>query len=220
MTSVTLTSVGVTSTSDDGTSTEPPPGSDTSNGTSDAVTGSEGSEAETGPPPPDAASCKYACSVAADCLVGGTSYGHTCQAGKCAIPCTLADGCVGYFSGWLIESCTASSDCEFDTCVSFGDGFSGCAFTPDLGACADLGLQDVERTTVEGATVTVCAEPNATCVDLGAGMECIVPCTDFVECYTDQTGELCTAQGECVYACMGPGDCPPSNFDNVTPSCD
>jgi hypothetical protein len=212
------TTLGGSSTSEDGTSTQEPTSSEADSAGSENGMSSQGSEEVTGPPP-DETSCRYGCSVAADCLVSGTSYGHTCQSGKCVIPCMMSDGCVGYFSGWLIEPCTQSADCEFNTCVTYGDGSSGCAFIPELGSCADLGLQDVERTTTEGETVTVCAEPNATCVDLGAGMECIIPCTDFVECYADEVGELCTEQGECVYACAGAGDCPASRFDNVAASC-
>ena len=221
MTSTSLTSMpGTGSTADDGSTSPPASESQAPTSTSDDPTTSgdpTSATAESGPTPPGSA-CTYTCSVAADCLAGGMSYGHTCQMGKCVIPCSSDDGCVAFFSGWLIETCTQSSDCELGTCVAF-EGGNGCAFTPDIGPCADIGLDEVQRMTTEGDMVSVCAEPDAICVDPGTGMECVVPCTDFVECYTRQTGEECTAVGECVYTCVGPEDCPASNFDNVTPGC-
>jgi hypothetical protein len=191
---------------------------DATSSTSEAGESEGESESESGSPP-EVVSCAYACSAPADCLAGGMGYGHTCQSGKCVIPCTTDDGCVAYFSGWTIEACTASADCQLGTCVVYENGTGGCAFTPDVAACADLGLQEVQRMTTEGTMVTVCTEPAATCVDLGAGTECIVPCTDFVDCYMRESGELCTDGGECVYACIEAGDCPAAIFDGVTPSC-
>lgn len=205
-----VTTVGGTSTTVGGTST-------TGEGTSSTSEVEESESEESGSP--EVVSCAYACTAPADCLADGMGYGHTCQAGKCVIPCTTDDGCVAYFSGWTIEPCTASSDCALDTCVVYENGTGGCAFTPDLGACGDLQLEDVQRMTTEGTRVTVCAEPAATCADLGAGTECIVPCTDFVECYMKQSGELCTPEGECVYACVEADDCPAAIFDGVTASC-
>jgi hypothetical protein len=119
----------------------------------------------------------------------------------------------------MIEPCQASTDCDLGTCIVFEDT-SGCAFTPDVVNCADLGLVEIQRMTTEGLGVTVCAEPDGKCIDLGAGTECIVPCADFVECYTKHTGEVCTPQGECVYACVEDGDCPASSFDNVVAACE
>src|SRR5688500_15887122 len=218
LTTTMTTTVGTGSTSDDETGTSNQP--DTTSTTEPQDTSSEaGSASESGPPPVGSA-CTYTCSVAADCLADGMTFGHTCQTGKCVIPCSNPDGCVAYYSGWLIEPCTSSDDCEFNTCVTYGDGNSGCAFTPELGECAELGLVNTERMTVEGDMVTVCAEPDATCMDLGAGMECVVPCTEFVECYMSMTGEVCTPEGECVYDCAEAADCPASNFDNVVATCE
>ena len=190
---------------------ETSPTTDPTDPTSDAGTDSGGS---------DLASCQTQCGSDSDCLVGGEDYGYACRGGTCLIPCDDDDTCIAYFSLWLIEPCMQSSDCDLGTCIAFGDGQGGCAFTPDLGSCLDLDLVEVQRMTTEGATVTVCAEPNAVCLDVGPESQCVLPCSDFVDCYGRQTGDTCTSQGQCVYSCTDAADCPAtSSHDNVTWAC-
>jgi hypothetical protein len=219
-----------------GTTFPPTTGSTTDDETSDA-SGDESDEAEgsdsgstsdgpTSSPstdgsdtsPPAGMSCHYACTSTADCLAGGTDYGYTCQSEKCVIGCSVDDGCIAYFSGWLIESCTASDDCDIGPCVVY-EGGMGCGISPEVGSCTDIGMVEGMRMTTEGDMQPVCVQPDAVCRDLGAGSECVVPCADFAECFMDQSGEVCTSDGECVYACVSAADCPAANFDNVTAAC-
>ena len=224
-TPTTMTSATTNTPTSDGTG-------DDSDGDADADADASDSDATTDEPttsspttdpsetgqPPTGMSCSYECTAAADCLAGGEDYGYTCQMGKCVVGCTVDDGCVAYYSGWLIQSCSASDECATGPCIVY-EGGMGCGISPDLGSCADLGMEDGSRMTTEGDMQPVCIKPDAVCRDLGAGTECLVPCTDFVDCFMAQTGEVCTPDGECVYACASDADCPASNFDNVAASC-
>lgn len=221
-----------TSDSDPDTSDSDPDTSDSDPDTSDSDAETTDSDSGTNAGP----TCSYGCTAPTDCLVGGEDFGFECVDGACIVPCTGDDGCVAYSSGWLIEPCTATSECEIGTCVTF-EGGSGCAFTPDLADCADVGLQEISRMSTEGGTVTVCGEPAATCIDQGKGMECHTPCTaescgamrcdtdgfckcdDFFSCYEEGEGNTCTESEECVFVCTSEVDCPASNFDNTAAAC-
>lgn len=188
-----------------------PTGSNTSDPTADPGTDSGATELD---------ACRMQCSADADCFISGGDFGFVCGGEGCLLPCEEDDTCVAFFSLWQIEPCAASSDCDRGTCVVYGQGDSGCALTPDDGSCADLELQEIERMNTEGEMVTVCAEPRATCVDTSGASKCVLPCSDFVDCYSRGTGDTCSDDGQCVYACTQDADCSAESIhDNVTWTC-
>jgi hypothetical protein len=198
--------------------------------------GSTAADDTTGAPPPEYPACQYTCTAAADCSVGGDDFMLDCVGGRCAPACTSDEGCIAYYSGWVNQSCTASSQCMYEICVAY-EGGGGCAFGPSDLACADVGLEATPRMDVEGNAVMVCAKPTASREAVEGGSACQPGCTatscgvltcgadgkchcdDDIQCYMAQAGERCDAEGDCQYACVTPADCPASVFDGTTTTC-
>lgn len=182
----------------------------------------------------DFPACVFECTGDGDCTSNGMDNGFGCVAGRCAIPCVSNDSCVAALSFWMLEPCSSNAECEFGKCMPF-DGMGGCAFGPQDLPCADVGLQAVDLPDITGATVTVCAQPTATCDTDGS---CFVGCTaggcgaltcgpqgkcvcdDDIQCYMAQLGERCDSGGQCDFACVSPADCPMSAFDGTQTLCE
>lgn len=156
--------------------------------------------------------CEPTCEADADCTLGGDDIGFVCVDGVCGLPpCTDDDACVALLSGWS-TGCGAQAECAADeVCVEIAADDGRCAVAPGpMFACADFGLEEVLRPTIEGdANATVCGSPDAACV---AGA-CAAPCKSDAACpaflgapHCDRaTGQCtCSSDAECL-ATMQPG---------------
>jgi hypothetical protein len=126
--------------------------------------------------------CAHQCSADADCMVGGTDVGLTCQDSFCAgsaSGCTNNDECVAQFSGWTTACTSGGGECDAlgQVCVAAGL----CATPPsDFFMCDTVpGWSEIETTDIDGAAVTVCGNANAECNSEGF---CFSPCQADADC--------------------------------------
>lgn len=151
----------------------------------------------------EAKRCESRCEGDRDCLVGGSDLGFRCLDGLCLFPpCTGDAQCLAELSGWKAE-CAAQAGCASgEACVEV-DGAGRCALTPGQFACADFGLVELQRPSIEGGRpVTVCGQASASCV---AG-ECTSPCAGDESCPPQMGHPSCEPEsGRCV--CQTDQDC-------------
>lgn len=156
--------------------------------------------------------CEPTCEADADCTLGGDDIGFRCVDGVCGLPpCSDDAACVALLSGWS-TACAAQAGCEAgQVCVEVAAADGRCAAAPGpLFTCADFGLEEVMRPTIEGdANAVVCGMPDAACV----ADECVAPCKSDAACPASlgaphcdvATGQCtCTSDAECQ-ATMQPG---------------
>jgi hypothetical protein len=142
--------------------------------------------------------CESHCESDSDCTLNGQDQGFRCIEGLCVYPaCTSDAQCVADLSGWKTP-CTDQAGCAGgEACVDV-DGAGLCALEPGMFACADFGLVELMRPTIEGdATATVCGQAAVSCDD----GECFAPCAGEASCppqlghpFCNEVSGLCECQ--------------------------
>jgi len=164
----------------------------------------------------DGTYCQEACTAAADCTIGGTDLGYTCNAdSRCegsTSGCTDNPECVALYSGWI----QADSDGDYmpdSDCTADGPAVGGtcavgevcCMMTQvclDSGRCATPSpctapMVEVQATPIAGgATIAVCAMAGADDSVCDAGV-CRNPCGEDADCSALTATPHCDA-GNCV----------------------
>ncbi|MBL4689152.1 MAG: hypothetical protein JKY37_31460 [Nannocystaceae bacterium] len=211
----------------------------TADGPGDSDTDAPDDDTTDGELPPSP-SCQHRCTTPQDCFVNGEETGLGCNASVCSIACTDGPECVAVASGWTLIPCASTAECSEGggVCVDVGDGTGGCSLQPSQGACSDAGLVEMMATSIEGAAITVCGQPNAICTPWGAMNVCIIdcignPCGGNLTCESDGLchcafdtqcvdvglGNNCNADGLCEFACQAADGCPPHPFDGGQTVC-
>lgn len=190
-----------------GADTGPGPtgGATTAPATTEATTATPTTSAmdETGDPAPPAAFCTHQCTSPDDCTISGTDFGYTCDDGMCnGWQCTTDDGCIAEASGWTVPCTSGGGECDaaMQICIDF-DGQGLCALPAAVVDCGPSGLQQIEVTDIDGATVEVCGRL-AECGDDGS---CFSRCSPgsclqagFPSCNMDTGRCECTGDSDCA----------------------
>jgi hypothetical protein len=150
--------------------------------------------------------------AAVDACVACTGAGRTCNAGQCAVDCTVAGAgaCANTVCGAGLDctfDCNALNACQGSICAA---GAKSCRFNCNAGqpACKDV--------TCVAPNCHVQCEQGGRCdgtFTLGGGDASIV-CNGNQSC-DDVTGVSCNAAGNCFIDC-DPGSCPPKKCDGGT----
>jgi hypothetical protein len=163
--------------------------------------------------------CVHQCMSDTDCWQMGYEVGLSCVDSLCTPDtpypplCTDDQGCIAWHSVWTTACTAGGGECEPFGRVCLDIGF--CGILPSVTPCAELWMEELQTTDIDGNPVVVCWEPDATCLDDGL---CFVPCESDGECLDNPSHSTCNLEtGICQ--CGSDADCainqPPRSVCNA-----